>query len=175
MIVPETPYENLISIEVATGRETLLTRTLNCTPDWFQGDAHRVIYSNRTPGLATDRTPQQGAASTSGLTFGGQRARSNNITVDGLDNNDVFMGAVRATFSQEAVQEFQVIANSFPAEFGKASGGIVNVALPSVRADLEACYRLDPSRAFCLFAAPSIYEYSFLNGVLFGVRFEVGP
>jgi Tol biopolymer transport system component len=45
---------NIISIEVATGRETLLTRTLNCTPDWFQGDARRVIYSNRTPGLATE-------------------------------------------------------------------------------------------------------------------------
>ena len=32
----------------------MLTRTLNCTPDWFQGDPNRVIYSNRTPGLATE-------------------------------------------------------------------------------------------------------------------------
>ena len=43
-----------------------------------------------------------------GLTFAGQRARSNNITVDGLDNNDSTLGSVRATFSQEAVREFQV-------------------------------------------------------------------
>ncbi|MGE5359970.1 MAG: TonB-dependent receptor [Bacteroidales bacterium] len=83
--------------------------------------------STITPGVTTDRTPQQGAAGTSGLTFAGQRARSNNIMVDGLDNNDIFMGAVRATFSQEAIQEFQVVANSFSAEFGKASGGIINV------------------------------------------------
>ena len=42
-------------------------------------------------------------------TFAGQRARSNNITVDGLDNNDSSVGSVRAVFSQEAVQEFQVL------------------------------------------------------------------
>ena len=44
--------------------------------------------------------------------MGGQRARSNKITVDGLDNNDPVMGAVRATFSQEATREFQVLVNS---------------------------------------------------------------
>ena len=58
-----------------------------------------------TPGVNTDRTPQQGASATSGLTFAGQRARSNNITVDGLNNNDMTLGSVRTTFSQEAVRE----------------------------------------------------------------------
>jgi Tol biopolymer transport system component len=45
---------NIISIDLATGRETLMSRSLNCTPDWFQGDSSRVIYSSRVPGLATD-------------------------------------------------------------------------------------------------------------------------
>jgi Tol biopolymer transport system component len=45
---------NIVSVDLATGAETLLTRTLNCTPDWFQGDPNRVIYSNRTPGLSTE-------------------------------------------------------------------------------------------------------------------------
>src|ERR1019366_2957403 len=35
---------NVVSIDLATGRETLLTRSLNCTPDWFQRDPNRVIY-----------------------------------------------------------------------------------------------------------------------------------
>jgi hypothetical protein len=90
-----------------------------------------ISFSIIAPGVSTDRTPQQGASATSGLTFAGQRARSNNITVDGLDNNDATLGAVRATFSQEAVQEFQVITNSYSAEFGKASGGIVNIVTKS--------------------------------------------
>jgi hypothetical protein len=84
-----------------------------------------------TPGVTTDRTPQQGASATSGLSFAGQRARSNNIMVDGLDNNDQVVGAVRALFSQEAVREFQVLTNSYSAEFGKASGGVVNIVTKS--------------------------------------------
>ena len=90
-----------------------------------------ISFSILTPGATTDRTPQQGAAATSGLTFAGQRARSNNITVDGVDNNDAALGAVRATFSQDAVREFQVLTNSYPAEFGKASGGVVNIVTRS--------------------------------------------
>jgi Tol biopolymer transport system component len=45
---------NVVSIDLATGRETLLTRSLNCTPDWFQGDPDRVIYSSRIPGLGSE-------------------------------------------------------------------------------------------------------------------------
>jgi hypothetical protein len=90
-----------------------------------------IAFSLITPNVNVDRTPQQGASATSGLTFGGQRARSNNISVDGLDNNDSTVGGVRATFSQEAVQEFQVLAGSFAPEFGKASGGVVNIITKS--------------------------------------------
>jgi Tol biopolymer transport system component len=45
---------NILSLELETGKSTLLTRDLNCTPDWFQSDSKRVIYSNRTQGLATE-------------------------------------------------------------------------------------------------------------------------
>jgi hypothetical protein len=90
-----------------------------------------ISFSVITPGVTVDNTPQQGAVSTSGLTFAGQRARSNNITVDGLDNNDLDTGGVRATFSQEAVREFQVLTSAYSAEFGKASGGVVNIVTRS--------------------------------------------
>ena len=90
-----------------------------------------ISFSVITPGAAPDRTPQQGASTTSGISFGGQRARSNNITVDGLDNNDLDTGGVRATFSQEAVREFQVLTSGYSAEFGKASAGVVNIVTKS--------------------------------------------
>ena len=51
-----------------------------------------ISFSVITPGVTRDNTPQQGASATSGLTFAGQRARSNSITVDGLDNNDITVG-----------------------------------------------------------------------------------
>jgi hypothetical protein len=90
-----------------------------------------IAFSLLAPAVTADRMPLQGASATSGLSFAGQRARANNVTVDGLDNNDETVGAVRATFSQEAVREFQVLGQTASAEFGKASGGIVNIVTRS--------------------------------------------
>ena len=45
---------NILSIELESGKTTLLTRQLNCTANWFQADPNRVIYSHRTPGLGSD-------------------------------------------------------------------------------------------------------------------------
>jgi hypothetical protein len=44
---------NVVATDLTSGRVTLLTRGVNCTPDWFQGDANRVIHSHRTPGLGS--------------------------------------------------------------------------------------------------------------------------
>ncbi|HEX5109547.1 MAG TPA: TonB-dependent receptor [Vicinamibacterales bacterium] len=88
-------------------------------------------FAALTPGVSFDETPLQGPARTSGLSMSGQRGRSNNIQVDGLDNNDETVGSVRALFSQDSVREFQVISGSPSAEFGAASGGIVNVVTRS--------------------------------------------
>jgi hypothetical protein len=86
-----------------------------------------LSFALLTPGVVTDRSPFQGVFAGSGLSFVGQRARSNNIMVDGFDNNDVVWSAVAASYSQEAVQEFQVLASAYSAELGSASGGVVNI------------------------------------------------
>jgi hypothetical protein len=74
-----------------------------------------------------DNAPNIGAAPTSGLNISGQRARSNLVNVDGTDAIDNSTNGVRSTVSQEAVQEFQIISNSYAAEYGRASGGVVNI------------------------------------------------
>jgi len=74
-----------------------------------------------------DNAPNIGAAPTSGLNVSGQRARSNLVNVDGVDAIDNSTNGVRSTVSQEAVQEFQIISNSYAAEYGRASGGVVNI------------------------------------------------
>lgn len=68
-----------------------------------------------------------GPAPTSGLNIGGQRGRSTLVQVDGADFTDNSINAARSTVSQEAVQEYQVTTNSYMPEFGRATGGIVNV------------------------------------------------
>jgi outer membrane receptor protein involved in Fe transport len=83
------------------------------------------------PGVAASSQQQsqraQAALTDSGFTFGGLRARSNNLSIDGLDNNDEYTGSSRTELSLEIVQEFQVVNNGLSAEFGGASGGSINV------------------------------------------------
>jgi len=57
----------------------------------------------------------------------GGAASSNNITIDGFDNNDDRAARERFQPSLEAVAEVQVITNQFSAEYGRASGGRVNL------------------------------------------------
>ena len=66
----------------------------------------------------------------SGLSFGGNNGRGNLIAVDGGSTNTV-SGGVETTINQEGVQEFQVLRNSYNAEFGGASGGIINIVSKS--------------------------------------------
>jgi hypothetical protein len=78
-----------------------------------------------------------GPAPTSGLNIGGQRGRSTQVNVDGADFTDNSINAARSTVSQEAVQEYQVNTNSYTAEFGRATGGVVNVVTKRGTNDLR--------------------------------------
>jgi hypothetical protein len=90
-----------------------------------------LAFALTTSTVARDNGRPIGPAPTSGLNFGGQRGRSNLVQVDGADNTDNSVNAARSTVGQEAVQEFQVVSNSFAPEFGRSSGGVVNVVTKS--------------------------------------------
>jgi len=58
----------------------------------------------------------------------GQSGRSNAFLVDGLDNNDQSSGtSLNATFSQQVIREFVVLTSQYAPEFGRATGGILNI------------------------------------------------
>ncbi|HEV2749375.1 MAG TPA: TonB-dependent receptor, partial [Gemmatimonadales bacterium] len=71
------------------------------------------------------------------LTVAGQRGIHNNVSVDGADFNNSFFGEQRGgqrpafTFNLDAVQELVVVAGGANAEFGRSSGGFVNVITKS--------------------------------------------
>src|SRR6476659_2634188 len=90
-----------------------------------------LAFALTTSTVGRDNGRPIGPAPTTGLNFGGQRGRSNLVQVDGADNTDNSVNASRSTVSQEAVQEFQVVTNSFAPEFGRSSGGVVNVVTKS--------------------------------------------
>ncbi len=90
-----------------------------------------INFTLLIPQAGRDNTPSIGAAPTSGLNFGGQRARTNEISVDGADAVDNSVNGVRATVSQEAVDQFQVITSNYMPEYGRAMGGVVNIVTKS--------------------------------------------
>lgn len=65
------------------------------------------------------------------LSFNGQHGFTNGFFVDGASAEWNYYGKQSSTFVQDWIQEFQVLTNSFPAEFGTASGGIINAVTRS--------------------------------------------
>src|SRR5882724_5672416 len=81
-----------------------------------------------TRDLAQDRTSSRSTPEEAGIfSLSGGTAYSNNITIDGLDNNDDRAARERFTPLIEAIDEVQIIRNQFAAEYGRASGGRVNL------------------------------------------------
>jgi hypothetical protein len=78
-----------------------------------------------------DVSPTIGPAPNSGLNIGGARARGNMVSVDGADAVDNSVNGIRSTVSQEAVQEFQLILSNYNAEYGRATGGVINIVTKS--------------------------------------------
>lgn len=77
--------------------------------------------------LATEPSARTSPEEGGNFSLSGGTAYSNNITIDGLDNNDDRSARERFTPSMEAVEEVQIIRNQFAAEYGRASGGRVNL------------------------------------------------
>lgn len=114
-----------------------------------------------TRGLAEDRnvnhanTPEEAGT----FSLAGAPAYSNNVTIDGLDNNDDRAARERFQPPLEAVAEVQVITNQFSAEYGRASGGRVNLRTRSGSKQFHG-------RGFYLFKDEALDANSFRNNSL---------
>jgi Carboxypeptidase regulatory-like domain len=87
--------------------------------------------------LAGNTTPMFGMGSNQPFIAGGGRFSSNDVLLDGADNNttvnntDIGRNSIAITPSVDAVQEFKVKTNSFSAEYGHAAGAIVSATIKS--------------------------------------------
>ena len=66
-----------------------------------------------------------------GYAINGNRPRNNNYMVDGSDNNDISVTIATSQIVPESVAEFQVMQNPYSVEFGRNSGGQINVITKS--------------------------------------------
>lgn len=81
------------------------------------------------PGVVISRRSDVGSDNATPVL--GERSGNNNFLIDGQPNKDTFTGGAASQFNQETIAEFQVLTAGFRAEFGQASGAIVNVITKS--------------------------------------------
>ena len=81
------------------------------------------------PGVAINRQADPGSDTATPVL--GERGGNNNFLIDGYPNKNTVEGGPAAQFNQETIAEFQVLTTGFKAEFGQASGAIVNVITKS--------------------------------------------
>jgi hypothetical protein len=90
-----------------------------------------------SPGVVSDQGSASGGQ-TDSISFGGMSENYKSMWLEGVDFNDEVTGggsslssATRIALAQEAVQEFQVMANSYSAEFGRSASGAINILTKS--------------------------------------------
>jgi len=91
------------------------------------------------PGL-TDNTPNAGQ-----VTISGAFAYDNIFLIDGVDANDNLFGTSNPVFIEEAIADTQVLTSGISAEYGRFSGGVVNVVTKSGGNEFSGSFRVDLS------------------------------
>src|SRR5438270_3424086 len=133
-VVDVNAQAELVETERTSSTNTIQQQRIDNLPI----NGRNYINFTLTDSEATrDVAPSIGAAPTSGINFGGQRARSNLVNLDGMDQVDNSVNGIRSTIPQEAVQEFQIIDNGYAAEYGRAAGGVVNIVSRSGNNDFH--------------------------------------
>jgi len=123
-----TTQPQLIQTKRSDVSETVTPLQIENLPINGRNFIHFALLGSQTN---PDGAPPIGVAPTSGLNFGGQSARYNQVSVDGADAMDNSANAVRATVSQESVQEFQILTSNYMPEYGRATGAIINIVTKS--------------------------------------------
>ncbi len=93
------------------------------------------LISELMPGLTTN-TPNANQ-----LTISGGFAYDNVFLVDGVDVNDNLLGSMNDLYIEDAIGEVQVLTSGITAEYGRFSGGVVNIVTKSGSNRLGGSYR----------------------------------
>jgi hypothetical protein len=133
--------DSAVNVELAAGGVTAsvtVTDTSGVTLETSQSQVLKVVEQQRILELPGRNTlnglallnpgvlPNQNGRPGSGFAVNGNRTRSNNFTIDGANNNDQSLSIPRQNVPPEAIGEFQIITNTFAAEYGRNAGSYVN-------------------------------------------------
>ncbi|HEV7906365.1 MAG TPA: TonB-dependent receptor [Pyrinomonadaceae bacterium] len=131
------PVVEIVRTQIA---ETILphdTDTLPLNGRNYLDLALLVPGVSRTNTGSNQRFAETSAVPGTGLSVSGQRNLNNAFILDGLSANDDAADLAGTFYSQEVVREFQVITSGGMTEFGRSSGGVVNIITQSGTNDVR--------------------------------------
>ncbi len=116
---------NAVNTENQTLSTTITEQQLNELPTSPTRNPYALV------GISGNVTEDNGGVRGAGFSINGLRSASTNILLDGAENVNTFTSTVGQTVPLDSVQEFSVLTNNFTAEYGRASGGVVNLVTKS--------------------------------------------
>ena len=124
---------------VETDRSVQATRLGEAAVAGIPNNGRNVLsLTTLAPNVAVTQGPDGDV-----ISVAGQKGIQNNISVDGADFNNPFFGEQRGgqrpafVFNLDAVEDFVVVSQGANAEFGRSSGGFVNIITKSGTNDLR--------------------------------------
>ncbi len=117
------------TVAVNTENQTMSTIVSNSDLDKLPTSPTRNPYTlvASASNVNADNADGRGA----GFSINGQRSASTSILLDGAENVDAFTAGIGQQIPLDSVQEFSVLTSNFGAEYGRASGGVVNLVTKS--------------------------------------------
>jgi hypothetical protein len=120
-----TTDANSVNVQNQTISETVTEQQLTELPTSPTRNPYALV------GTAGNVTEDTQSARGAGYSINGMRSASTDILLDGAENVDTFTAGIGQQIPLDSVQEFSVLTNNFGAEFGRASGGVVNLVTKS--------------------------------------------
>src|SRR5437867_3873616 len=124
-----TAQPHLVDVESTQVGDTLTAEEFRDLP---MQNRSFVLFAALIPGVIPN--PQTNSSSADALYINGQHQSNNSFLVDGTRNDDPAVGSMagaQVRTAIEAIQEFQVLTGPYNAEFGAATGGVLNAITKS--------------------------------------------
>lgn len=117
--------ENAVNTENQTLSETITGQQIELLPTSPTRNPYALV------GVSGNVTEDNSSIRGAGYAINGLRSASTDILLDGAENVNTFSATVGQKIPLDSVQEFSVLTNNFTAEYGRASGGVVNLVTKS--------------------------------------------
>jgi Carboxypeptidase regulatory-like domain/TonB dependent receptor len=108
-------------------QQMALLPSLTRNPYDFVAISGNISNGDTTSNGASEMSGQETTLHGVGYSINGQRNTGTEILLDGVENIAVFGELLGEDVPLDAVQEYSIVTNNFSAEYGRASGGVVNV------------------------------------------------